>query len=1129
MRVLTPKLSIITGLAILLARGSMAENAGPAEPLDFSRENLEQLCREKRDDDTAREMLLRAIESGVATKDDGLCRLVTDRLRSILRPADRDGLVKRIGRQLAKPALEFNPDRLAALLCSFGPLAAKADLPLLKRCLEVENEAVRASALRVMVDLGTDESLGTVSAQTAKLDFRLAGELAKSYYAPAVAHLLATYSTNAMSFKPTPQQVAENRAIAVFFAQADERAIDGLVMELSRTTRAAAWDLGERVLKKLLNPDNAESLLPFLDHKSEAALLRGLELFLSVADEKARTKLAARVVEEMTKDNEFRSRGIAILGRARQGSDVIGKVLTDTDRFILISACRAAADLGNPALGARILPLLAHDHFDVRLEACDALGILKIASAAPRLEAIFKEDSDFFVKDAAARALTKITGQSVRLLDHPDVQARVKANAQVPERRTPRPGCPILGLIPEPQEVTLRDGSFPVDSEQCAIVIDKGASESDRFSAEALAADLKRFYGVRLRVVDTDGAQGKCGIFIASVRGDETTRALARRLGMKWDRRLGDQGYLLTITADVVAILAEADTGRYYGTVTLLQLIKRTKDGKHLLPTMDIVDWPDLKFRGFLGDYRIPGLSEEDSLRLLSRFKFNFCRGGGGAVARKYHVFDLPEAPCGGHCGPPILGLPESMWEAFGGREPGPCPVAFGMHEGMGTAIRRKIGHSPCPYWFARADETGCGTDPRSRRFVGPDSPAFRGEDGRGWLWSYHWAKNVIEPTRDLGKTVVLWSDTVSKSQDLFVQFIDKKDVYLVPWAYGGDGSGRTRRWQECGMMDRVIGMPALATGGGGAMHPANLGNGFAFTENLCTNGAAGVWQSLWADYAVGSLVVPWIATAHLGWSFERNPGTQQEFGRSFLPNASAKIFGDRRVLPMVSEMMELRARVPDLSDKKGQGQFVGELAERFAGSAKKSPLAHDRALFERGFSDLLSIRRKLAAITGKLREGQTWAGALTDFYCCEAERRMLGADLWIVFAEALVEFDGILASYRSEHKRSILEPPAQGLQDEGGELDDELDEALHEADAAEKALIGIRDRFSRYLKRYRAAEKWAQRHRYPKPRQGGTPAQFLEAVVEEMSSAVEAYRTQGFIPENLLSRCRGLGHQLPR
>ena len=1129
MRILTPKLSIIALFALCLATCSMAENAGPAEPLEFSHENLEQLCREKRDDDAAREMLLRAIESGVATKDDGLRRLVTDRLRSILGPADRVELAKRIARQLAEPAMESDPERLAALVCSFGPVAAGEDLPLLKRCLEVENEAARASALRAMVDLGTDGSLRTVSAHTAKMDFRLAHELAGSYYPPAVATLLATYSAGAMSFKPTPQQVAETRAIAAFFAQADERALDGLVMELSRTTRTAAWALGEKVLRELLNSDNAEGLLPFLDHKSEAALLRGVELFLSAADEKARRELAARVVEKMAVDNGFRSRGIAILGRAQQGAEVVARALTDGDRFVLISACRAAADLGDPALGAKIVPLLDHNHFDVRLETCDALGILKVASAAPRLRTIFEEDSDFFVKDAAARALTKITGQSVRLIDHPDVQARVKANAQVPERRTPSPGCPTLGLIPEPQEVTLSEGRFAIDPEQCAIVVEKGASESDRFSAEALAADLKRFYGIELRVVDTSEASGKRSIFIASVPGDETTRALASRLGMKWDRRLGDQGYLLTITPDLVVILADADAGRYYGTVTLLQLFRRTEGGSYALPALDTVDWPDLKFRGFLGDYRIPGLSEEESLRLLSRFKFNFCRGGGGAVARKYHVFDLPEAPCGGHCGPPILGLPESMWEAFGGREPGPCPVAFGMHEATGKAIERKVGHSPCPYWFARADETGCGTDPRSRRFVAPDSPVFRGEDGRGWLWSYHWVKNVIEPTHNLGKTVVLWSDTVSKSQDSFAQFIDKKDVYLVPWAYGGDGSGRTRRWQECGMMDRVIGMPALGTGGGGAMHPANLGNGFAFTENLCRNGAAGVWQSLWAEYAVGSLVVPWIATVHLGWSFGRNPKTQQEFGRSFLPNVSAKIFGDARVLPMVSEMMELRVPVPDLSDKKGPGQFVSELARRFAGSAKRSPFAYDKALFERGFSDLLDLRRKLAAITGKLREGPTRAGALTDFYCCEAERRMLGADLWIVFAQALVEFDGILTSYRSEHQRSILEPPAQGLQDEGGELDDELDEALHEADAAEKALFRIRDRFAGYLKRYRAAEEWAQRHRYPKPRQGGTPAQFLEAVVKEMSSAVEAYRTQGFIPENLLSRCRELGHQLQR
>jgi len=458
----------------------------------------------------------------------------------------------------------------------------------------------------------------------------------------------------------------------------------------------------------------------------------------------------------------------------------------------------------------------------------------------------------------------------------------------------------------------------------------------------------------------------------------------------------------------------------------------------------------------------------------------------------------------------------------------------------MGKAIRKKIGGSRCPYWFARADETGCGTDPRSQRFADPGSPAFRGGkrfqdksggkpeiDRFGWIWSYHWAKNVIEPTFDLNKTVALWSDTVAVSQDTFVQFIDKKDVLLIPWSYGGDGSGRTRRWQAYGMMDRIIGMPTLGTGGSGVMHPSNLGNGFGFTRNLSKNGAAGVWQSLWADYVPGSLVVPWIATAHLGWSFGRNPQTKQEFIKVFLPLASERIFGDPEVLALACQLLECRARLPDLSDKQGQAQFTHAIARRFADQAGRKGFVYGDDLFRKGFADLLKQREQLAAAAQELKTKRTWQETLKDLYCCEAERRLVEVGHWLVFARALVDFDRLLRAYEAGEKRSLLEPPAQAAGDEEGLEEDELDEAMHEADATEEALKGIRKAMVAHVKRHGQIEKWSSEHRFPKPREAGPPIMFYEALVKELGSAIDAYRAQKFIPENTFSRCIKLGHSL--
>ena len=1114
--------------------------AGEGVPeLELNRDAIARLCAGEQADGEAKAQLLRALGTGSLAPDDALWGQVVEKLRSILRPADRAELAERIKGLTETETLDANPYLLAGLLSVFGTVATPEDLKLLNQCLALKNDKTRDAALRAMVDLGTEEATAVVREHTKVMGFSLALTLARSYYPPAVGNLLNLYGSYQRSRLRDPtQKRAEIADISSYFEEADPRAVAGVAAGLLTGTDHITWDFAESWLRKRLKPDNVLELLPLTKHKSEAAFLRALDLVFAFADDRARESLGAEAIARMAEDRGLRARGLTILGRTGQGKALISEALSDTDRSVAIAACRAAADSGEPAFAEELAGLLQHEHFDVRMEACDALGILKAEKAVTKLQTTFRNGPDLFVKDAAARALTRITGKEVKLADHPVVQARAKANATMPERRAPKPNCPTLGLIPEPQEVVIREGEFEVNERGCAVVLEKGAGDPDKTAAMTFVADVKQHCGFLLPVVETDEAAGRKGIFITSLKGSPRASALADGLGMKWDPRLGDQGYLLTVTPETVVIRAAGEAGRYYGTCTLLQLLRKAGDDRHVFPALEIVDWPTLEFRGFMGSYKIPGMTEDQSLRLLSRFKFNLCRGTGSGLAHRYHIHDLPEAPCGGHCGPPILGLPTSMWEAFGGGEPGPCPVAFGMHEAMGEAIRAKIAASPSPYWFARADETACGTDPRSRRFTDPSSPAFKGGkrfqdkpdakpeiDRFGWIWSYHWAKNVIEPTRELNKVVVLWSDTVALSQDTFVQFIDKKDVLLVPWSYGGDGSGRTRRWQAYGMMDRVIGMPTLGTGGTGVMHPGNLGNGFEFTQNLSRNGAAGVWQSLWADYVPGSLVVPWIATAHLGWSFGRNPQTKQEFTKGFLSLASERIFGDPEVFALACQILECRTRLPNLSDKQGQAQFTRAIAQRFAGRAGRKGFAYSDGLFRKGFADLLKQRGQLATAAEKLKAKRTWEETLKDLYCCEAERRLLEVGHWLVFARALVDFDKLLLAYEAEHKRSLLEPPAQAAADEEELVGDELDEAVHEADATEEALEEIRKALVAHVERHGQIEKWSSKHRFPKPKEAGSPIMFYEGLVKEVGSAIEAYRTQKFVPENTFSRCVQLGN----
>ena len=131
-----------------------------------------------------------------------------------------------------------------------------------------------------------------------------------------------------------------------------------------------------------------------------------------------------------------------------------------------------------------------------------------------------------------------------------------------------------INLIPSPQEVKLEGDNFVLGA-KVAIVVDKDASEKDRFAAGELARGLKEDWGIAVRV--TDAATAKSIIL---------TRKTA-------PEKLGEQGYLLSATADNITIRANGQAGLFYGTRSLLQIIQKGSSGPYV-KGMEITDWPDI-------------------------------------------------------------------------------------------------------------------------------------------------------------------------------------------------------------------------------------------------------------------------------------------------------------------------------------------------------------------------------------------------------------------------------------------------------------------------------------------------------------------------------------------------------
>jgi hypothetical protein len=134
-----------------------------------------------------------------------------------------------------------------------------------------------------------------------------------------------------------------------------------------------------------------------------------------------------------------------------------------------------------------------------------------------------------------------------------------------------------INLIPYPQEAKLAGGDFVLGA-KAVIVVDKDASEKDRFAAGQLARGLKEDWGITARVADA-----------ATDKSIILTRKTA-------PEKLCEQGYHLSVTPHNITIQANGEAGLFYGTRTLLQIIQAGHSGPYV-KGMEIIDWPDIPQR----------------------------------------------------------------------------------------------------------------------------------------------------------------------------------------------------------------------------------------------------------------------------------------------------------------------------------------------------------------------------------------------------------------------------------------------------------------------------------------------------------------------------------------------------
>jgi len=158
-----------------------------------------------------------------------------------------------------------------------------------------------------------------------------------------------------------------------------------------------------------------------------------------------------------------------------------------------------------------------------------------------------------------------------------------------------------LKLVPAPKEVQLGDGGFQVGP-RTKIFVQLGHQSEDRIAAETLAEEVADQSGLKLDILGMKAAgKAEGGAIVLARLQDSRVRQFLARNGLKADKLVGEDGYLLFSDKSHLIVAANTGQGLFYGVQTLRQLLR--PEGKGLLcPAVGIRDWPSLERRGVKDD-----------------------------------------------------------------------------------------------------------------------------------------------------------------------------------------------------------------------------------------------------------------------------------------------------------------------------------------------------------------------------------------------------------------------------------------------------------------------------------------------------------------------------------------------
>jgi len=419
-------------------------------------------------------------------------------------------------------------------------------------------------------------------------------------------------------------------------------------------------------------------------------------------------------------------------------------------------------------------------------------------------------------------------------------------------------------ILPRPKRFVGKEGEFAVEA-GTAMVLAPDADGDDFLSALSLKKEIASRGGPELppeRHVRLDGLGRR--VLLLRLDRDEGLWPPLAELGSEADR--SPESYCLLVTPDEVVVAGRDAAGLFYGVQTLRQLLQG-KGKKLVVPSCEIADRPDFRYRGVMHDVsrrKVPTLETLFGLvELLSSLKMNVLQlytehtftyrrhpkigANAGAMSpedvmrldefcRRHHVELQPNLQSFGHFAD-ILSVPEYAHLKETEKPWTLSPVEPGSYDLLGDMYDEFLPCFSSTMFNADCDETWDLGEGKSKD--------LSGKIGLGRVYLGH-IERIRELAQSLGKRLMIWGDIVLKHPELIPEV--PKDIVMLNWGYGaGHDFASTRKFADAGLDVMVC----PGTNGWVSIFPrveVACVNIRRFAEEGKACGALGVLNTDWGD-----------------------------------------------------------------------------------------------------------------------------------------------------------------------------------------------------------------------------------------------------------------------------------------